>query len=94
MICHYNRARMYGSKVCLRLKKSIPRHLFHIQVQGAVGGKIVAREDITAMKKDVTAKCVSEPMCSFVFPITTKLPFTGTLDIYSIDSVIEQPYCI
>ena len=44
-------------KMCERLKKEIPRHLFEIPIQASVGGKIIARETVKAMRKDVLAKC-------------------------------------
>ena len=46
-----------GSKMCAKLKNEIPRHLFEIPIQAAVGGKIIARETVKAMRKDVLAKC-------------------------------------
>jgi GTP-binding protein LepA len=46
-----------GRQLCLRLKDLIPQQLFEIKIQAAIGGKIIARETVKALRKDVLAKC-------------------------------------
>lgn len=57
IIVHRSHAESRGRALCSRLKDLIPRQLFKIAIQAAIGGKIVARETVSAMRKDVTAKC-------------------------------------
>jgi GTP-binding protein LepA len=57
MIVHKDRARNRAKQVCDKLREEIPRHMFKIAIQGAIGGKIIARSTISAMRKDVLAKC-------------------------------------
>ncbi len=56
-IVHTDKAYARGRKICERLKDNIPRQLFEVPIQAAIGGKIIARETVKAMRKDVLAKC-------------------------------------
>jgi GTP-binding protein LepA len=57
MLVHRDRAYQRARKSCERLRKEIPRQLFKVAIQGAIGGKIIARETVSPLRKDVTAKC-------------------------------------
>ena len=56
-LIHRTHAHQFGKKICLKLRELIPRQQFDISIQAAIGAKIVSRETVKALRKDVTAKC-------------------------------------
>ena len=59
-IVHRDNARLAGKAICSKLSNTIPRQMYEVAIQAAVGSKIMARENIKALKKNVLAKCVSD----------------------------------
>ena len=57
LIVHNDKAYYIGRELCIKLKQVIPRQLFEVAIQAAIGAKIIARETVSALRKDVTSKC-------------------------------------
>ena len=58
-VVHQDKARESGKAICNKLKESIPRQLYEVAIQASIGSRIIARENVKALRKNVLAKCVS-----------------------------------
>lgn len=59
-IAHAENIREVGRRICSKLRDTIPRQLYDVAIQAAIGGKVIARENVKALRKNVLAKCVSK----------------------------------
>lgn len=71
-VTHMSKARALAKHVVTRLKECLPAQLYDVALQGKIGGKVIARENIKARRKDVLAKCVSVPVIWQSFPVNFK----------------------